>query len=200
MARMIDLIKNSPVDPEEDLPGRRPRQRAAPQEEVPAAPPEEDLEEPLQLLPPGAMEGGAPAEAREAAPPPQSAPGERQRSHFFDSPEQETAPAAEKPRRSVLEDSVSLQGPGDSLRTPNKLDAASRHCPYLGGKKDPKQAKDLPSSTNVCYAKSSVEKKLLRTITLPYSIIAAQRQRENCLSSYIRCPLYQAKERKTKKS
>ncbi|MDA1000887.1 MAG: hypothetical protein O2807_10305 [bacterium] len=96
-----------------------------------------------------------------------------------------------------------LQGNVDesgSIRTPRKLEAKTKNCPYLGTKKDRKNAKDYPVPTNVCYAQASKQKTLLRTTTLPYTTVNAQRQREFCLSSYNRCPVYQGKEKETSPS
>ncbi len=91
---------------------------------------------------------------------------------------------------SAGEGSISLQSPN------KKLGVKQRYCPYLGGRNERSEVRDFPVATNVCYAQESQEKKLLRTITLPYAPIPAQRQREFCLStSYGRCQIYQAKER-----
>ncbi len=100
-----------------------------------------------------------------------------------------------KGRRSVLDDSGGKKSAGGSLRSPTSLDAKSKYCPYLGGRKERKRIIDYPVLSNVCFAEGSKEKKLLRTLTLPFSIIPPQRQREFCLATYNRCPVYQAKQK-----
>ena len=89
---------------------------------------------------------------------------------------------------------ISLGGAG-SLRSPTSLGVKSKYCPYLGGRKNRDKIIDYPALTNVCYAEGSQEKKLLRIITFPFSVIPAQRQREFCLATYHRCPVYQAKQK-----
>jgi len=87
------------------------------------------------------------------------------------------------------------------IRSSRKLEAKVRTCPHLGGRGRREDVKDFPVATNVCYAAESKEKKLLRTIILPYSPISAQRQREFCLStSHPRCPIFQAKEKQAGKA
>ncbi len=84
---------------------------------------------------------------------------------------------------------------GGSLRSPTSLDAKSKYCPYLGGRKERERIIDYPVLSNVCFAEGSKEKKLLRTLTLPFSVIVPQRQREFCLATYTRCPVFQAKQK-----
>lgn len=83
---------------------------------------------------------------------------------------------------------------GGNLRS-TSLGVKSRYCPYLGGRKTREKIIDYPVVSNVCYAKGSQEKKLLRTLNFPFSVIPAQRQREFCLAAYPRCPLYQVKQK-----
>lgn len=99
-------------------------------------------------------------------------------------------------QRSVLDDSGGKKSAGGSLRSPTSLDVKSKYCPYLGGRKERERIVDYPVQTNVCFAEGSKEKKVLRTLTLPFSIIPPQRQREFCLATYSRCPVYQAKQKK----
>lgn len=82
-----------------------------------------------------------------------------------------------------------------SLHSPTSLDAKTKNCPYIGGRKERGKIIDYPALSNVCYAEGSREKKLLRTITYPFSVVPAQRQREFCLATYNRCPLYQSKQK-----
>lgn len=94
-------------------------------------------------------------------------------------------------RRSVLKSASDDSG---NLRKPNSLSAKSKYCPFLGGRMDRGKIIDYPVMGNVCYAEGSQEKKLLRTITYSFSAVPAQKQREFCLATYNRCPLYQEKE------
>ena len=80
-----------------------------------------------------------------------------------------------------------------SLRSPTKLDVKQRHCPYLGGRSNQEDVTEHPVPQNVCYAKETVEKKLFRTVTLPFTTIPAPRQKEFCLGTYSRCPLFKGK-------
>ena len=82
-----------------------------------------------------------------------------------------------------------------SLRSPTKLDVKQRHCPYLGGRSNQEDVTEHPVPQNVCYAKETVEKKLFRTVTLPFTTIPAPRQKEFCLGTYSRCPLLQRKKK-----
>ncbi len=68
--------------------------------------------------------------------------------------------------------------------------------PAIMRRKEREKIIDYPAQTNVCFAEGSKEKKLLRTLTLPFSVIPPQRQREFCLATYNRCPVYQAKQKK----
>ncbi|MEK6710960.1 MAG: hypothetical protein AABZ64_10315 [Nitrospinota bacterium] len=175
MVRMIDLIKRGGGEAEEE-----PDRRRSPEEQPPGSLPEEG---PLRF--PSAEElvrGSAPPapQARSAAPPPAAPPA---------------PPALSREQQGSL-----LQGDLEesrgSLRTTKKLDVKQRYCPHLGGKLKRESVQDYPAASNVCYAQESQEKKLLRTITLPFAAIPAQRQREFCLSaSYARCPVFQAKEK-----
>ena len=90
-------------------------------------------------------------------------------------------------RRSMLKGGG---GGAKSLSTPTSLGAKSKYCPFLGGRKNRKKIIDYPPVANVCYGEESREKKLLRTITLPFSVIPAQRQRELCQATYRRCPIF----------
>ena len=69
-----------------------------------------------------------------------------------------------------------------------------RQCPYLGGKKGKELHVDYPSSQNLCFAKMSHKRKLLRLIAYPFSTVSAKEQREYCLWAYSKCPIYQSKE------
>ena len=110
-------------------------------------------------------------------------------------------PAAAPPAAPSRERGSLLKGDleetrGGSLSTPKNLGVKQRYCPYLGGRAKRESLQDYPAASNVCYAQESQERKLLRTYTLPYATISAQRQREFCLSSsYARCPVFQAKEK-----
>jgi hypothetical protein len=101
-----------------------------------------------------------------------------------------------KSRRSVLDGSGGKKSAGGSLRSPTSLDVKSKYCPYLGGRKERERIVDYPVVSNVCFAEGSREKKLLRTLTLPFTVIPPQRQREFCLATYSRCPVYQSKQKK----
>ena len=96
-----------------------------------------------------------------------------------------------KARKSVLQGT----GGGKSLSTPTSLSAKTKYCPYLGGRKNRSKIIDYPAASNVCYGEESREKKLLRTIILPFSLVPAPRQREFCLATFRRCPLYLAQEK-----
>ncbi len=83
-------------------------------------------------------------------------------------------------------------GGAKSLSTPKSLSETTKYCPFLGGRKNRSKVIDYPSATNVCYGEESREKKLLRTITLPFSLVPAQRQRELCQATYRRCPIFKS--------
>ncbi len=85
-------------------------------------------------------------------------------------------------------------GGAKSLSTPTSLGEKTKFCPFLGGRKNRSKIIDYPSVANVCYGEESREKKLLRTITLPFSVVPAQRQRELCQATYRRCPIFQSDE------
>ncbi|MBI3128556.1 MAG: hypothetical protein HYZ11_13205 [Candidatus Tectomicrobia bacterium] len=111
------------------------------------------------------------------------------------------APAAPSRERGSLLQGDLEESRGGGLSTPKNLGVKQRYCPYLGGKAKRESLQDYPAASNVCYAQESQERKLLRTYTLPYAAISAQRQREFCLSSsYARCPVYQAKEKASAKA
>ena len=110
--------------------------------------------------------------------------------------EKSTGALSNKSQRSVLDDSGGKKSAGNSLRSPTSLDVKSKYCPHLGGRKERERIIDYPVQTNVCFAEGSKEKKLLRTLTLPFSVIPPQRQREFCLATYSSCPVYQAKQKK----
>ncbi len=97
-----------------------------------------------------------------------------------------------KVRKSVLK---GTGGALNSLSTPTSLSAKTKYCPYLGGRKNRSKIIDYPAASNVCYGEESREKKLLRTIILPFSLVPAPRQREFCLATFRRCPLYLAQEK-----
>ncbi len=91
-----------------------------------------------------------------------------------------------------------LQGPaggGKSLSSPTSLGQKEKYCPHLGGRKNQKKIIDYPAVSNVCYGAESREKKLLRTIVLPFSLVPAQRQREFCLATFRRCPVFRKLEK-----
>ena len=107
---------------------------------------------------------------------------------------QAPAPPISTPRRR----GVSLSGKNSgstSLSLPTSLDSKTKYCPYLGGRKNRPRIIDYPAVSNVCYGKESREKKLLRTVILPFSLVPAPRQREFCPATYRRCPGYQAQEK-----
>lgn len=136
----------------------------------------------------------APAESRTRETPISSPGGEKGISFPRPGGSSLASPPPPSGQGSALQGKVDESG---SIRTPRKLEAKTKNCPYLGNKKNRKNAKDYPVPTNVCYAQASKQKSLLRTVTLPHSTINAQRQREFCLSSYNRCPIYQTKEQET---
>jgi hypothetical protein len=107
------------------------------------------------------------------------------------------APAAPSRERGSLLHGDLDEPRGKSLATvPKNLGVKQRYCPYLGGKAKRESVQDYPAAINVCYAQESQERKLLRTYTLPFAAVSAQRQREFCLSSsYARCPVFLAKEK-----
>ncbi len=87
-----------------------------------------------------------------------------------------------------------LQGPpgsGKSLSLPASLGQKEKYCPHLGGRKNQEKIIDYPAVSNVCYGAESREKKFLRTVVLPFSLVPAQRQREYCLATFRRCPIFQ---------
>lgn len=116
-------------------------------------------------------------------------------------PSRQTAPPPAPPAPSRGEKGSLLGGEleetgGGGIRTPRNLGVKQRYCPYVGGKVKRESVQDFPAASNVCYAQESQERKLLRTYSLPYAAVSAQRQREFCLSSsYARCPIFQAKEK-----
>ncbi len=78
-----------------------------------------------------------------------------------------------------------------SLSSPTSLGQKEKYCPHLGGRKNQEKIIDYPSASNVCYGAESREKKLLRTVVLPFSPVPAQWQREFCLAAFRRCPIFQ---------
>ena len=173
MVRMIDLIKRSGGgEPEDEEPERR-REGA-----LPDSLPEEG---PLRF--PSAEDF---ARASSAPAPPSARPPAL--------PSASSAPS--RPERGSLLEGDLEESRGGGLRTPKNLGVKQRYCPHLGGKVKRESVQDYPAAVNVCYAQESQERKLLRTYTLPYATVSAQRQREFCLSSsYARCPIFQAKEK-----
>ena len=112
---------------------------------------------------------------------------------------QAPAPPISTPRRR----GISLSGKSGertSLSSPTSLDSKTKYCPYLGGRKNRPKIIDYPAVSNVCYGEESREKKLLRTVILPFSLVPAARQRELCLATYRRCPIYQAQEKEKAKN
>lgn len=71
-----------------------------------------------------------------------------------------------------------------------------RQCPHLGGKARRDGHVDYPSSRNVCFAKVTYKKSLLRLIAYPYSVVPSKQQRDLCLWAYSKCPIYQRQESK----
>ena len=82
-----------------------------------------------------------------------------------------------------------------SLTSPASLGQKEKYCPHLGGRKNQEKIIDYPAVSNVCYGAESREKKLLRTVVLPFSLVPAQRQREFCLATFRRCPVFQKLEK-----
>ena len=113
--------------------------------------------------------------------------------HFPATTESVRSPTKAPPngRRTILQGS--LKG-SQCLSTPTSLDSKTKYCPYLGGGTNRTKIIDYPARSNVCFGKESYEKKLLRKLIRPYSLIPAQRQREFCLAAFRRCPTFQAKE------
>lgn len=178
MVRMVDLVKgggDKEPDPEKKKKSASPKggrvSSGSPEEERPA---KNDLPEPEKGTGEGISFGAAVASA-----------GAKEMG----------ASASPPDRRSAPEGSGKKFSGGGSLRSPTSLDAKSKYCPFLGGRKKREKIIDYPVLTNVCYAEGSQEKKLLRTLTFPFSVIPAQRQREFCLATYTRCPVYQAKQK-----
>ncbi len=173
MVRMVDLVKgegDKEPDPEKKKKPASPKgggkSSGSPEEERPA---KIDLPEPEKGAGEGISFGAAVASTG--------------------------AGASAKDRRSFPGESGKKTSAGGSLRSPTSLDAKSKYCPFLGGRKNREKIISYPVLTNVCYAEGSQEKKLLRTLTFPFSVIPAQRQREFCLATYARCPVYQAKQK-----
>ncbi len=131
-----------------------------------------------------------------AVPPPKNQDGDMGGVSFVAAASSIGSPAQASPvskiRKSVLQGTA---GGGKSLSTPTSLSAKTKYCPYLGGRKTRSKVIDYPAVSNVCYGEESREKKLLRTIVLPFSLVPAQRQREFCLATFRRCPLFLAQEK-----
>lgn len=107
------------------------------------------------------------------------------------------AAESEQFSKGVQRRSSALKGNGGGakgLSTSTSLGEKTTYCPLLGGRKNRSKIIDYPSVSNVCYGEGSREKKLLRTITLPFSVIPAQKQREYCQATYRRCPIFQSGE------
>jgi hypothetical protein len=183
MVRLTDIIQNRNTDPEDEK-----RKKSKPKEETPYPVEEQaDEEEPLHFLPEGAMRS-APPDAHHREEKTDDEEAEVSFSDFTPLPVphpggRKKGPGSDKPARET-----------GSLRSPTKLDVKQRYCPYLGGKSNQEDVTEHPMPQNVCYAKETVEKKLLRTVTLPFTAIPAQRQREFCLGTFSRCHLFKEKE------
>ncbi len=184
MVRMVDLIKGG-GDKE---PNRGKKKESSSPKGKGESPGSSEEEQPAQLGSPesgkysGFSFGAAVASAGAAA----KAAG---------APSAPSGTPSSKGRRSVLDGSGGKKSAGGSLRSPTSLDVKSKYCPHLGGRKERERIIDYPVVSNVCFAEGSREKKLLRTLTLPFSVIVPQRQREFCLATYTRCPVFQAKQK-----